>query len=202
MMTVIRDFLMVENLPSTKLAVYIFLEMIALAFVLEAIPTLMRGGYRRGSIELILGIIFMFLGVKSEQITKQISTSVNWSLWGRRVAIASRILLGLSVIAVLVTGYYLIHGLTSISRIVPPSSPAPSSPPTPSEHTAPSKAVDWHDKQNWRHFLHTGMSKTEVRSLFGDPEQISVYGDIEFWDYGGHAEITFADGSLYSWTEP
>jgi hypothetical protein len=73
---------------------------------------------------------------------------------------------------------------------------------SPGGHSQVSAGVDWHDKQNWRRFLHTGMTKTEVRRLFGDPEQISVYGDMEFWDYGGHAEIVFADESLYSWTEP
>lgn len=61
--------------------------------------------------------------------------------------------------------------------------------------------ADWRVKQNWRQYLHVGMSKDEVRQLFGDPAQVSVSASIERWDYGT-GEITFADGSLYAWSEP
>jgi hypothetical protein len=66
---------------------------------------------------------------------------------------------------------------------------------------------DWHDKHNWRSYLHTGMTRKQVRSLFGDPETIHVNSTLESWEYGS-GEITFLveadspDGSLYSWFEP
>jgi hypothetical protein len=71
----------------------------------------------------------------------------------------------------------------------------------------PSSAVDWHDKHNWRKYLHTGMTRTDVQQIFGDPEKMRVYSTLEMWDYGS-GSITFAveadtpDGSLYSWDEP
>jgi len=76
----------------------------------------------------------------------------------------------------------------------------------PSGHAHPSARVDWRDKQNWRRFLHTGMTRTEVRRLFGDPEKMSVSGNTEFWNYD-QGMISFdmdlhSDGSLYSWDEP
>jgi len=76
----------------------------------------------------------------------------------------------------------------------------------PSGHSQAPGRVGWHDKQNWRRFLHTGMTRTEVRQLFGAPEHISVSADAEMWNYG-QGEIVFftdekPDGSLYSWTEP
>jgi hypothetical protein len=71
----------------------------------------------------------------------------------------------------------------------------------------PPSTVDWRDKRNWRKYLHTGMTRTDVRQVFGDPEKMSVYSTLEMWDYGS-GRITFAvesgkpDGSLYSWDEP
>jgi hypothetical protein len=66
---------------------------------------------------------------------------------------------------------------------------------------------DWHNKQNWRQNLRVGMSKTEVQNLFGEPPEMSVSGNMEFWRYGD-GTITFvvdkdhAIGSLFSWREP
>lgn len=66
--------------------------------------------------------------------------------------------------------------------------------------------VDWHDKQNWRHFLKRGMSRSQVRQLFGDPERDDVVSTTEFWDYGdGRIEFNMdghPDGILDSWFEP
>jgi hypothetical protein len=94
---------------------------------------------------------------------------------------------------------------------LPQKKDAPHISPGPSKTTTPKPSthitqVDWHDKQNWRRFLHTGMSRKEVRRLFGEPEQMSVSGDTEFWGYG-LGDITFQmenhpDGSLNSWDEP
>ncbi len=87
---------------------------------------------------------------------------------------------------------------------------------TPVVHTKPAvpvsvapasiERVDWRDKQNWRQYLHVGMTRTEVRQLFGDPEKMAVFSTTEMWDYG-RGRITFvvenrSDGSLYSWFEP
>lgn len=46
------------------------------------------------------------------------------------------------------------------------------------------------------------MTRTEARNLFGDPENMSVSGGLEHWEYG-NGEITFdmydhKDGSLFS----
>lgn len=71
----------------------------------------------------------------------------------------------------------------------------------------PPSPVDWHDKRNWRHYLQIGITRTDVRQIFGEPEKMSVHGDLEMWDYGS-GRITFsieggtADGSLFSWDEP
>jgi acyl carrier protein len=67
------------------------------------------------------------------------------------------------------------------------------------------RRVDFHDKQNWRRFLHTGMTRSEVGQLFGEPERVWVSGTSEYWNYGRGNErgtIIFHDGSLFLWTEP
>jgi len=67
--------------------------------------------------------------------------------------------------------------------------------------------VDWHDKHNWRAYLRVGMTKKEVRQLFGEAETIDVSSELETWDYGS-GEVTFVvnadspDGAIYSWFEP
>ena len=75
----------------------------------------------------------------------------------------------------------------------------------------PPAVVDWHDKHNWRTYLYTGMTRTDVRQIFGDPMKMYVSGRTEMWDYGSGSNfgrITFfvekatPDGSLYSWSEP
>lgn len=68
--------------------------------------------------------------------------------------------------------------------------------------------VDWHDKHNWREYLRVGMTRAEVRKLFGEADEISVYSDIETWKYGSYGEVEFfvdsdsPDGRLNSWFEP
>jgi hypothetical protein len=71
----------------------------------------------------------------------------------------------------------------------------------------PSSVVDWSDKHNWRKYLHTGMTRTDVRKIFGDPEKMRVFGTLETWVYGSGSIDFFVesgtpDGSLYSWVEP
>lgn len=76
-----------------------------------------------------------------------------------------------------------------------------------SQDTRVSGPVDWHDKHNWRAYLRVGMTRKEVRRLFGEPEKMSVVSDEENWDYGS-GSISFwvdkdsPDGRLNSWFEP
>lgn len=70
-----------------------------------------------------------------------------------------------------------------------------------------SSVLDWHDKHNWRKYLHTGMTRTDVRAIFGEPEKMRVFSNLETWDYGSGSidffvEKSTPDGSLYSWDEP
>jgi len=66
---------------------------------------------------------------------------------------------------------------------------------------------DWHNKQNWRQLLRLDMTKTELRDLFGEPQNVSRFSDVEDWEYGT-GDIKFdvndkhPDGALFSWSEP
>lgn len=92
-------------------------------------------------------------------------------------------------------------------------SQAPKPPDQPKEQ-APvvrsTKRVDWHDKQNWRKSLWIGMSRMEVRQLFGNPKKISVVRSSEYWYYQSFFQVGYIvfnmdghpDGSLESWDEP
>lgn len=62
-------------------------------------------------------------------------------------------------------------------------------------------ALDWHDRRNWRANLSVGMPETKVRSIFGQPQKVTVSNFRETWVYGS-GEIIFADGTVYNWTEP
>jgi hypothetical protein len=227
MIGILREFLMVDEVPSTKLAVYLFLEMIALGFALEAVSAFMRGAdWWRWAGALLLGIAFMMLGVKSSAIIDNFSHLVDWPLWGKRIAIASQVLFVVSIIAFVVVARYEWqilsrdwHRLEQTLQQKPTmpttqtlAAPANNTLPTPHKKAAspvskvPSKYLDWHNKQNWRENLHVGMSRSQVRGLFGPPENMSVLSDMEFWHYGDGG-ISFdmrndKDGGLYSWDEP
>lgn len=69
---------MLDEAPSAKLAVYIFLEMIALGFALEAVASLMRGeSWWKWTSAVLTGIVFMVLGVKSGRILERFSWRFN-----------------------------------------------------------------------------------------------------------------------------
>jgi hypothetical protein len=106
----------------------------------------------------------------------------------------------------------------NVPTAIPPKDAGPTDPPKgPAEKhptddkvkavVKPSSMVDWHDKHNWRKYLQTGLTKTDVRQIFGEPQNVRVSGDLEEWNYGT-GDIIFAigggtpDGSLYSWNEP
>ena len=62
----------------------------------------------------------------------------------------------------------------------------------------------WQDKQNWRK-LRSGMSKSEVTDLLGEPTRIDNFGIFEDWQYGlgGGASVRFSsEARLDSWHEP
>jgi hypothetical protein len=65
---------MADEPPSGGKVVYVFLEMIALGFVLEAVSAFMRGDvWWKSSGALVMGILFFVAGVKSEQIKLKVS---------------------------------------------------------------------------------------------------------------------------------
>src|SRR6266853_5658978 len=69
---------MLDDLPNPRLAVYIFLEMIALGFALEAVAALMHGdSWWKWTGAFIMGIVFMVLGVKSSRIVERCSPYLN-----------------------------------------------------------------------------------------------------------------------------
>jgi hypothetical protein len=69
---------MLDDLPNPRLAVYIFLEMIALGFALEAVGALMHGdNWWKWTGAFIMGIVFMVLGVKSARIVERCSPYLN-----------------------------------------------------------------------------------------------------------------------------
>ena len=65
----------------------------------------------------------------------------------------------------------------------------------------PAPSLDWHDKGNWQANLSVGMTQAKVRQIFGEPERVKVSNFLETWVYGS-GEIVFADGTVYTWTEP
>jgi hypothetical protein len=89
--------------------------------------------------------------------------------------------------------------VTPVPKLSAPENKLKSPPPV--SHPHPIQRVDWHDKQNWRSFLRVGMTKAEVRQLFGEPENVGVDSEFEFWSYGS-GEIIFSNGRLNSWHDP
>jgi hypothetical protein len=208
---------MSDGPPSEDRTVPAYLDYLALACVFGIVETLVVGKWRISLGMLAASLIFHNVGIKWLRVKSRTATLLDWGLWGKRVAVAVRVLLVLSVLAILTTGYYVKRTifssskrLTSSQEQVPStrvqSEPHFSASSPPRQKVQQKPLVSWRDKQNWRASLHTGMTRTEVRRLFGDPEHLRVYSTMETWDYG-NGEITFvmdesSDGSLYSWDEP
>jgi uncharacterized membrane protein len=77
---------MLDDLPNPRLAVYLFLEMIALGFALEAVAAFMRGeSWRKWGGAILIGVVFMILGVKSGAITDRASPRISHYLRSRAV---------------------------------------------------------------------------------------------------------------------
>lgn len=58
----------------------------------------------------------------------------------------------------------------------------------------------WKSQANWR-TLSTGMSKTEVRGILGEPMRIDG-GDLAIWYYENNGRVYFYGESMDSWSEP
>ncbi|HEV1995785.1 MAG TPA: hypothetical protein VGR03_15745 [Candidatus Acidoferrum sp.] len=208
---------MADELPSGDKAVYIYLEFIALGFALEAVAAFVRGdGWHIWAGSIVLSAVFLLAGIKWPWIKGKF-VSVDWVLWDKRLNRALLVVLVLGFVTVAATGYYTWRKTSlawsqfsrEFSRLLGRIRTVPKEEVAKSKNTpaVPStERLDWSDKQNWRRFLRHGMTRTEVRRLFGDPEKMAVVSDMEFWDYGT-GQIDFdmedhPDGSLYSWFEP
>jgi len=199
---ILRGLFMSDGPPTEDRAVSAYLEYLALACVFSAAETLPLRIWRFSLGMLIASLIFHIVGIKWPRIKSKTATLLDWDLWGKRIAVAVRVLFIMAVLTLVIGGYYVTRTLFGSDQKKPSESGKQSvQAPTTSLPSETSQRVDWHDKQNWRHLLHTGMTKTQVRQLFGDPERMAVISNSEFWDYGT-GEIHFADGALYSWHEP
>jgi hypothetical protein len=212
---------MVDDVPSGDRAWFGFFEMVALACTFEGIAALIHGESWVIWLPPLMGApLFFSAGVKVPWIRGKL-VSVNWGLWGKRINQVLYIALILASVAVLTSGYYLYRELSRVLHPAPAHQAVSAIPPTQPEQPVPRKKaqgvatppfpgrVDWHDKQNWRRYLRVGMSRTDVRRLFGDPDRVTVVYSSEEWDwgYGSGAEVDFdmeghPDGSLTAWFEP
>lgn len=100
MTSFLKDFVMPDELPSGDRAVYVFIEMIALGFVLVAITAL------------VLAIVFFLVGIKWTSLKSRI-----WPTWAERIDRAAgdyRFRYGLPLLLVGAAGIYTISYLQSL----------------------------------------------------------------------------------------
>lgn len=208
---------MSEGPPTEAKAVSIFLDYLALACIFGCVDEMIASKWLIGLYALAAALFFHIVGIKWPIITSKVGSRFDWTLWDKRIARILRVAFVLTWATGVIAGYYAWRQIRARHNISPaaqvPTGSAPAQTPqqgTPASPTLPANSVtrrvDWHDKQNWRKYLHTGMTRTEVRQLFGQPDHIAVISDIESWDYGyGSIDFTmdgYPDGSLYSWYEP
>ncbi len=209
-----------DEVPSGAAAVFAFLELVAGAFIFGAVDAMANGASWRLYVPLFAcGTLFFLGGIKTHWIRSKL-TSVDWVIWGLRINRALRVAIAVGLISLLTSGYFAYREASLLWRdlsgrsqkslkqqVLRPSGTSAdsvnSAPTTSPDSLVTSSAghLDWHNKYNWRSNLRVGMTKAEVRRLFGEPEQVRVSSDLENWDYGT-GWITFADGSLYEWSEP
>jgi hypothetical protein len=204
---------MSDGPPIEEKTVSAYLDYLALACIFGIVESVTVGRWAAASGMFVASLVFHLVGIKWPQIRLKAATLFDWDLWGKRIAIGVRVLLTLAWVSVVVVGYYAWHTSFRPVREQPsPSRQVSQSAEQPPKAVIPQSGssqrvqkarqhVDWHDKNNWRRFLHTGMTTTTVRQLFGDPERMAVVSDSEFWDYGD-GQIQFFDGRLWSWSEP
>lgn len=66
------------------------------------------------------------------------------------------------------------------------------------------KKGNWKNLANWRYELRKGMTREQVKTLMGEPDNITVYSFHEVWDYGawlGGIDFT-PSGKVSGWREP
>lgn len=151
----------------------------------------------------LLGIAFLVAGHRHELATTAPSVrSVRLYLWPNnplRLTWKNSVILSCAMIA----GVAVIYGVNRIGilQTIPFNSP-PSLPVPNVENIRESALVkNWQIKGRWRELIKVGMTKNQVRQVFGNPEHVSVMSDLEDWDYGS-GTITFIGGEVYSWYEP
>jgi hypothetical protein len=99
MISFLRGVFMADELPSGNKAVYIFLEMIALGFALEAVAALMRGDvWWKWAGALAIGVLFLVAGVKSQKIILKLGPRLVYYLNLRPTWIAVFIVLSLYIL--------------------------------------------------------------------------------------------------------
>lgn len=68
--------------------------------------------------------------------------------------------------------------------------------------SAPATSVVPVGKAAWRK-LQKSMTKSQVRALLGEPENITAFGTFEVWRYKSRSEVQFdSNGSVEGWREP
>ena len=66
------------------------------------------------------------------------------------------------------------------------------------------KSAKWKDVSRWRTKLRKGMSKSQVRTLLGEPDKVdaSPYLDTWYWGYPAGGYVHFDEDGVYGWSEP
>ena len=59
----------------------------------------------------------------------------------------------------------------------------------------------WKNLANWRS-LKKGSSYDEVRTILGEPVNVSASGPITEWNYSNRSRVTFYQDRLDGWNEP
>jgi len=73
---------------------------------------------------------------------------------------------------------------------------------TSNSELAPLELEDWESRADWR-ALEQGMTKDVVRSLLGEPLQITQYTSFTVWLYKGLGKVEFdKSGRVQQWSEP
>ncbi|HVB33673.1 MAG TPA: hypothetical protein VNJ52_04765 [Patescibacteria group bacterium] len=218
---------MAGEIPSGDGAVFAYLEMIAAAFTFAGVGALVSGkSWSTWVPALLIAAFFFVAGIKFTKIKAKFA-AVDWNLWNKRISRAMLAALVVALATVVPMGIYewrqvsidwaewarKSHDLfrPSETQSVPKRSGDSFGPSRPEnalkQSAAPLKRrVNWHDKLNWRLNLKEGMTRTQVRRLFGEPDEVERVSTLEVWNYGtGRIDFDMEghpDGSLIDWFEP
>jgi hypothetical protein len=114
MISLLRDLIMIDETPTGDKAVYVFLEMIALGFVLYAIEEAFKenASWIKVGVASALGIVFFLLGVYWTKLKVRVRSS-----WAHRIDVVAndyRYRYGLAVLLVGVSAVYIAKSLYSL----------------------------------------------------------------------------------------